>query len=147
LLSFFSRHAEDDDTLRQRHIDEEIEFALWAGPASQLGCCKRLLYDYSWGLYIPAEWREQVEELVVALKALTAAQASLMNWQMWQLLGPRPLKRLGSRPALLANNKEGKEERCEKTVSTGPDSESPESGSYSTHKDFPQISRDRPAAW
>jgi hypothetical protein len=129
-IALFFRHT-DDDTVRQRYVYRVIEFALLSGPASQLGCWKRLLYDYSWGLYIPAEWREQVEELAVALKALTAAQASLMFWEMWQLLDPRPFHRLGSRPALA--KKEGTEERCEKTEFTESDSESTASGSYSTY--------------
>jgi hypothetical protein len=132
LFSFWHRD-DDTDTLRQRYIEKEIEYVLWAGPASQLGCWKRLLYDNSWGLYIPAEWREQVDELVVALKALTTAQALLMYGEMRQLLDPRPFHRLGSRPLLA--NRDGKEERCEKTESTESesDSESTACGSYSTY--------------
>jgi hypothetical protein len=56
------------DTRNQHRLIEEIrEIALWFGPTSQLGWWKRRLYRYM--LHVPAEWREQVEGLVVALKA------------------------------------------------------------------------------
>jgi hypothetical protein len=122
----------DDDTQRQHYIDEDIGIAIWLAPTSQLGCCKRLLYNWCCGLYIPAEWREQVEELMVALKALTTAQASLMFWEMLQLLDPRRFHRFRGLPPLLANHKEG-EQWCEKTKATDSDSESTDSGSYSTY--------------
>jgi hypothetical protein len=68
-FALFFRHT-DDDTRRQRYIEKEIDITMWFGPVCQLGCCKHLLYDHM--LRVPAEWREQVEELVVALKVLTA---------------------------------------------------------------------------
>jgi hypothetical protein len=70
---------------RHRHIETYIrETAMWHGPLSQLGCWKRSLYRN--GLHIPAEWRKQVEELLVSLKTLTAAQIRLMAWEMLELL-------------------------------------------------------------
>jgi hypothetical protein len=108
----------DDDTCRQRRIERHFNIAMWFGPVSQLGCCRRLLYLH--GLHIPAEWREQIKELVVALKALTATQASLMDWEMVELLDPRLFRRL-CRPPALADEK-GKEERYMKTESTDYDS-------------------------
>jgi hypothetical protein len=83
-IALYFRHP-CDDTRRHRHIETDFrETAMWSGPVSQLGYCKRLLYCF--GLH--AEWRKQVEELVVALKALTAAQASKMAWEMLELLDP-----------------------------------------------------------
>jgi hypothetical protein len=69
-------------------------------------------------LRVPAEWRKQVEELVVALKALSAAQASLMSREMFDLLCPRHFRRS---PRALANEK-GKEEMFANTESTDSDS-------------------------
>jgi hypothetical protein len=70
---------------RHRHIETYIrETIMWHGPVSQLGCCKRSLYRN--GLHVPAEWRKQVEELLVALKTLTAAQVRSMAWEMAELL-------------------------------------------------------------
>jgi hypothetical protein len=121
-IAVFFRHT-DDDTCRQRRIERRFHIAMWFGPVSQLGCCRRLLYLH--GLHIPAEWREQVEELVVALKALTAAQASLMSWEMEELLlrellGPQIFRQVYGPPALA--DEKGKEEMCTKTESTDSDS-------------------------
>jgi hypothetical protein len=118
-FALFFRHT-DDDTLRQRYIEKEIEIAMWFGPVSQLGCWRGLLYRHM--LLVPTEWRVQVQELVMALKVLTAVQASLMFREMWDLLCPRPFRRLLSRPAL--TYKKGKEERCAETESTDSDSSS-----------------------
>jgi hypothetical protein len=132
----------NDDTQRQRHIEDIHETTLWSGPISQLGCCKRLLYAYK--LHAPAEWREQVEELVAALKDLTAAQAWTISSAMMKLLRPDIYyhtrktrlaflaKKEGKELAFLAK-KEGKEELCEKTESSESDSESTDSSSYSTY--------------
>jgi hypothetical protein len=85
---------------RHHHIETDIrETAMWYGPVAQLGWCKRLLYQE--GLHVPAEWRKRVEELLVALKALTAAQVSLMAWEMVELLSsPSDFRRLRRRRAL-----------------------------------------------
>jgi hypothetical protein len=122
----------DDATRRERYIDEEMGIVMWLGPISQLGCRKRLLYNWCCGLYIPGEWRKQVKELIVALKALTNAQASLMFWRMLQLLDPRRFHRLSRSRLPLVRTTGGKEEWCEKTKATDSDFESTESGSYST---------------
>lgn len=120
------------DTRRHRLLEEFREIALWFGPIPQRGCCKRLLYSHM--LYVPSEWREQVKELVVALKALTAAHASLMWLEMDELLY-RPMVRrvLRHRPAILAEfpwaDEKCKEERSVKTEST----ESTDSDSYSSY--------------
>jgi hypothetical protein len=91
---------------RHRHIETEIrETAMWGGPDSQLGYCKRLLYCTE--LHVPAEWRKQVEELMVALKTLTAAQIRLMAWEMLELLSsPSTFHSLCRRRALQLKWKE-----------------------------------------
>jgi hypothetical protein len=121
---------------RHRHIETDIrETAMWYGPVPQLGFCTRLAYCTE--LHTPAEWREQVEELLVALKALTAAHASLMVWEMAELLSPRTFRNLQLRKSrqlwklckeekLSMKRAVGTEERCMKTESTDADS-------YSTH--------------
>jgi hypothetical protein len=79
------RHLYYDQTRYHRHIGTDFRrTALLSGPTSQYGCCKRFLFY----IYTPAEWREQVEELLVAMKALTFAQVSLMYWEMLELLRP-----------------------------------------------------------
>jgi hypothetical protein len=121
----------NDTTQRERYVDEEMGIVMWCCPTSQLGCCKRLVYNWCCGLYVPAEWRKQVKGLMVALKALTTAQASLMFWEMLELLDPRRFHRLSRSRLPLVRTTGGKEEWCEKTKAT--DSESTESGSYSTY--------------
>jgi hypothetical protein len=115
-----------DETRRHRHIETDFrDTAMWCCPISQYGCCKRLLY---YMLHIPAEWREQVEELVVAMKALPAAQAELMSWEMLELLGPRYYRGLRhihmrhKEEDLLMKIAVGKEERYVRTESTDSDS-------------------------
>jgi hypothetical protein len=125
----------DDTTRRERYVDERIGIAMWLGPTSQFSWCKRLLYNWCCGLYIPAEWRKQVEELMVALKALTTAQASFMFWEMLQLLDPSRFHLLSRRRLPLVRTKEGKEEWCEKTKAADSDSESTYSDSESTYAD------------
>jgi hypothetical protein len=120
-IARFFRHT-DDDTRRQRFIKSEIEVAKWFGPTPQLGC-ERLLYG-CYGLYIPAEWRKQVKELMVALKPLTAAQASLMWWEMVELLRLHCSRRRRSPPALA--NEKGKKDK-------GAETECTDSDSYSTY--------------
>jgi hypothetical protein len=115
-IALFCRH---NDTRRHRHIGEIRKIALWFGPFPQLGCCRRLLYGHM--LYVPTKWREQVKELVVALEALTAAQASLMSREMVELLMPHFTSIcLRILPALA--DERSKEERSVKTESTDSDS-------------------------
>ena len=69
---------------------------------------------------------------MVAMKALNAAQASLMLQEIMKLFRPR-----FHRSFLALANKNGKKERCPKTESTDSDSycaktESTDSDSYST---------------
>jgi hypothetical protein len=74
-----------DGTRHHRLIETDFRrTAMWGGPISQYGCCKRFLFY----IHTPAEWKEQVEELLVAMKALTFAQVSLMYWEMLELLRP-----------------------------------------------------------
>jgi hypothetical protein len=113
------------DTRNQhRTIENFREVALWYSPISQLGCCKRLLYGYR--LPSPTEWREQVERLVVALKALNATQAKSMSQEMMKLYCPHIFYYVRSRSyralALRLAKEKGKEERCGKTESTDSDS-------------------------
>ncbi len=75
---------------------------------------------------MPTEWREQVKELVTALKPLTAAHASLMSLDMEELVY-RPISRRLRTPPALVTEKD-KEERCEDNESTDSDSDS-----YSTY--------------
>jgi hypothetical protein len=137
-LASISRYCRDDDTV----VHHEIEICLrWSamnsGPVSQLGYCE--LLGYITELYIPAEWREEVEELLVALKALTAAQISSMVWEMAELLSPhtfrflhycraRQLKR--TEEDLLMKKAVDTEERSVTTESTDAES-------YSSYSDFP----------
>jgi energy-converting hydrogenase Eha subunit A len=82
-INRFCRH---DETGRYRLIGKIRKIAMWSGPIPQLGYFKRLLYGHR--LHVPTEWRKQVKELVVALKALDAAQISLMSGEMFELLMP-----------------------------------------------------------
>lgn len=121
-IAHFCRHT--DTRGRHRLIEEIREIAKWVGPVSQLGYCKRLLYDYH--IYAPAEWREQLKEVVVALKPLTVAQASLMSLEMVEILRPHLLlrpqcPRLRRIPPALTNEK-GKKDKGENTESTDSDS-------------------------
>jgi hypothetical protein len=119
------RHLYYDQTHYHRHIGSDLRrTALWGGPISQYGCCKRFLFY----IHTPAEWRVQVEELVVALKALTFAQVSLMYWEMLELLRPshyrlvRCIHMQHKEEDLLMKNAVDKEERCVETESTDSDS-------------------------
>jgi hypothetical protein len=113
--------CEHNDTRRRRLIEVIGGIALWSGPISQLGCCKRLLYKHM--LYVPTEWREQVKELVAALNPLSTSHATLMSLEMDELLYRPILRRLGLLHHLdaLADEK-CKEERSVKTESTDSDS-------------------------
>jgi hypothetical protein len=94
-LGYIDRYCRypDDDTDRHHQIETHFRWsAMNSGPVSQLDCCQCLAYCTE--LHIPAEWREQVEELLVALKALTAAQTSLMVWEIAELLSPHTLRSL-----------------------------------------------------
>lgn len=117
-IAFFFRLT-DDGIRRELYIEPRFEIALWFGPDSQLGCCSRLLYGYT--LRVPTEWRKQVKDLEVALKALTAVQASFMSWEMDELLNPRLFRQLRSYPT--SADEKVKEERSTKTESTDSDSE------------------------
>jgi hypothetical protein len=122
------RYSYYDETRRHRHIETDFRAAaMCCCPLSQYGCFKRLLHHM---LHSPAEWRKQVEELVVAMKALTDAQAELMSWEMIELLDPCLYRRL--RRYLMRYKEEdslmkSEEDRCVRTESTYSDS------SYSTY--------------
>jgi hypothetical protein len=122
-IAYFCQHT--DTRHYCHHLIEGIRrIALWHGPIPQLGCRKRLLYKFM--LHVPTEWREQVKELVTALKPLTAAHASLMSLDMEELVY-RPISRRLRTPPALVTEKD-KEERCEDNESTDSDSDS-----YSTY--------------
>jgi hypothetical protein len=120
-IAFIFWHT-DHTTRRHHHIETDFrEAAMMSAPVSQLGCCKRLLHHCF--IYFPRGWREQVEELVVALKVLTFAQASLMAWEMLELLNPRIFRHLfRAHVVCLMKSASDKEERCAKTESTDSDS-------------------------
>jgi hypothetical protein len=115
-----ARYCRHDETGRYRLIGEIRKIAIWSGPCPQLGYFKRLLYGHR--LYVPTEWREQVKELVAALKALDAAQISLMSGEMFELLMPLFPPRRHSPPALANANEKGKKGKCVETESTDSDS-------------------------
>jgi hypothetical protein len=124
VIAIFFRHPYYDETRYHHHIETDFRrAAMRSYPTSQYGCSKRLYYYF----HTPAEWREQVEELLVALKALTFAQVSLMNWEMIELLHPsssRFLRRIQMRQKeedLLMKSAVDKEETCVETESTDSD--------------------------
>jgi hypothetical protein len=119
LLGFALRFRHTDTCHQHRRIADMRETVLWSGPISQHGCCKRLLYGYK--LHVPTEWREQVEGLVVAMKALNAAQTSLLSQEIMKLYRPRTFHRI-RRSAIALANKQGKEDRYAETESTDSDS-------------------------
>jgi hypothetical protein len=132
MLIYIFRHADTSLPLPlTRHHIIEIHFrwsAMISCPVSQLGFCTRLAYCTE--LHAPAEWREQVEELLVALKASTAAQVSMMVWEMAELLSPRTFRslqimkedQLMKKKKLSMKRAVDTEERCMRTESTDADS-------------------------
>jgi hypothetical protein len=119
VIPIFFRHPYYDETRYHRHIETDFrQAALRSYPISQYGCY----------FHTPAEWREQVEELVAALKALTFAQVSLFDWFMLELSHPsssRFLRHIQMRQKeedLLMKNAADKEETCVETESTDSDS-------------------------
>jgi hypothetical protein len=123
----FRRWSYRDETRHHRRIETDFRHtAMWSCPTT--GCFKHFLLYYL--QQIPAGWREQVEDLVVAMKALTAAQAVLMAWEMVELLDPFLYRgnyflHMRHKEEVLLMKSE--EERCVRTESTDCDS------SYSTY--------------
>jgi hypothetical protein len=82
----------DNDTLRHHYVETEFrKMAMMCGPEAQLGWCKRL---YCRAYQPTAEWREQVKELVVALKAITTNECEILWWKMCESAYPTLLDEL-----------------------------------------------------
>jgi hypothetical protein len=82
--SFF-RHSDDDDTSRRyrRYIEtsfRETRTAIWCGPGGPHSWrnSNRLHWISALTFKTTAVWKEQVKELVIALKAITSYQCRLI---------------------------------------------------------------------